>query len=116
MIDHYQYRRREGSARYPRHNRERARRVHHNLLPSRASSRFNVWTRASTEWLRRLPLSTASVAVVPCPHWLTGLRLLMDQVQISLSVACSGLDADGVAGLTTGLRSEILGADVDRAE
>ena len=40
----------------------------------------------------------------------------MDQVQISLTVACSGLDADGVAALAAQLRREILDADVDDAE
>jgi hypothetical protein len=47
---------------------------------------------------------------------LTELRLLMDRVQISLSVACPSLDADGVAALTTELRREILAADVDGAD
>jgi hypothetical protein len=40
----------------------------------------------------------------------------MEQIQISLQVACSGLDADGVAGLTAELRREILDTDVDGAE
>jgi hypothetical protein len=40
----------------------------------------------------------------------------MDQVRISLLVACSGLDADGVADLTAGLRREILDVYVDNAE
>lgn len=39
----------------------------------------------------------------------------MEQVQISVQVACSGLDADGVADLTAGLRREVLKADVDSA-
>jgi hypothetical protein len=35
---------------------------------------------------------------------------------MSLSVACPGLDTDGVAALATELRREILDADVDGAE
>jgi hypothetical protein len=58
----------------------------------------------------------ASVAVVLHCCRLTELVLLMDQVQISLLVACSGLDADGVADLTAELRREILNTDVDSAE
>jgi hypothetical protein len=40
----------------------------------------------------------------------------MDQLQMSLSVVCPALDAEGVAALATELRREILGADVDDAE
>jgi hypothetical protein len=40
----------------------------------------------------------------------------MEPVHISLQVACSGLDADGVADLTDGLRREILDTDVHSAE
>jgi hypothetical protein len=40
----------------------------------------------------------------------------MNQVQISLLVACSGLDADGVADLTAELRREVLDTDVDSVE
>jgi hypothetical protein len=40
----------------------------------------------------------------------------MDQVQISLLVACSGLDADGAAGLTAELRRDILDTDVESAD
>ncbi|HEX5203620.1 MAG TPA: hypothetical protein VFW27_27150 [Actinoplanes sp.] len=40
----------------------------------------------------------------------------MDQLCISLLVACPDLDGDGVADLTLGLRREILGTNVDSAE
>jgi hypothetical protein len=40
----------------------------------------------------------------------------MDQVHIPLLVSCSGLDVDGVAELTAGLRREILDVIVDNAE
>ncbi|MEU4422471.1 hypothetical protein AB0F81_17725 [Actinoplanes sp. NPDC024001] len=40
----------------------------------------------------------------------------MNQVQMSLSVACPALDADDVAALAAGLRREILKVDVDGAE
>ncbi|GAA1758450.1 hypothetical protein [Luedemannella helvata] len=39
----------------------------------------------------------------------------MDQVEISLQVACSGLDAEGVADLTAELRREILNTDISSA-
>jgi hypothetical protein len=40
----------------------------------------------------------------------------MEQVQISVRVACSGLDDDGVADLTAELLREILDTDVGGAE
>jgi hypothetical protein len=70
----------------------------------------------SAERVRRLTLRVASVAVVMHCCRLTELVVLMDQVQISLLVTCSGLDADGVADLTAELRREILETGVDGAE
>lgn len=40
----------------------------------------------------------------------------MVHIQLSVQVACPGLDADGVADLTAELRREMLSTDVDRAE
>lgn len=40
----------------------------------------------------------------------------VSEMRISVLVACSGLDADGVADLTAELRQEVLTTDVDSAE
>lgn len=40
----------------------------------------------------------------------------MDKLLVSLQVACCGLDPDGVADLTAGLRREILDTDVNSAD
>jgi hypothetical protein len=71
---------------------------------------------ASPEWVKRFPWRVASIAVVQYCCRPAEVVLLMNQVQISLPVACSGLDADGVADLTAELRREVLDTDVDSVE